>query len=58
MQTQRQTAEAEQAETKAKIAALRESYARLRAICGPQGISRETKAEYADKIAQLQTQLN
>lgn len=47
----------EQTETKQKIAELRQRYARLKAICGPQGISRETIADYTREIQQLQTKL-
>lgn len=50
--------EINKAEIKAKIADLRESYMRLRAVCGAQGINQETKAEYAARIAELQMQLN
>jgi len=46
------------AETKAKIAEMRQRYARLKAICGQQGICRETIAEYTDEIQKLQAQLN
>jgi len=44
-------------EIKVKIADLRQRYTRLRAICGHQGISQETIAEYTKAIQKLQTQL-
>ena len=45
--------EQEQAETREQIRKLRESYARLQAICGPRGISKETTQEYEKKIKTL-----
>jgi hypothetical protein len=48
----------QQAEAKAKIAALREKYAKLRSICGPQAISQQTREEYARAIETLQAQLH
>lgn len=45
-------------EIREQIAELREKYAKLVAICGRQGISKETIFEYADQIRKLQTQLN
>lgn len=45
-----------QADIMARIAELRARYGRLRSICGPQGISRETIAEYMKEIQKLQAQ--
>jgi multidrug resistance efflux pump len=47
----------QQAEIKERIAELRNRYARLKAICGPQAISRETIAEYTKELQTLQAQL-
>lgn len=43
---------------KAKIAELRQRYARLAAICGPMNISRQTIEAYKKEIAALEAQLN
>jgi hypothetical protein len=47
----------ENTEIKEKIAEIRQRYSRLKAICGPQGISRETMADYTKEILKLQAQL-
>jgi hypothetical protein len=42
----------------ARISEIRQRYNRLKAICGPQGISRETIAEYTREIRRLQEQID
>jgi len=44
-------------EIKKRIAEIRQSYSKLKAICGPQGINRETIAAYTREIQELQAQL-
>ena len=41
-----------------KIFELRKRYAKLKAICGPRGVSEETIIEYAKIIKKLQEELN
>jgi len=51
--------EEETAEIEARIAELRRRYARLKNICSfGARVSPETSKQYADEIAELQTQLN
>ncbi len=51
--------EQNQNEARARIAELQKRYERLRAICSHGArISKETIENYANQIAQLQTQLN
>lgn len=45
--------EQETTSLKEEIAALRKSYARLQAICGPRGISKETTQDYEKRIKTL-----
>jgi len=46
-----------QEEIKAKIAQLKNNWARLRNLCGPRGVSRETFERYADEIENLESKL-
>lgn len=43
-------------ETKARIAALRQGYARLKALCGPNGVAKETIETYKKEIQNLEAQ--
>jgi len=45
--------EQETTNIKEEIAALRKSYARLQAICGPRGINKETTQDYEKRIKAL-----
>lgn len=45
-------------EAKAKVAELRKGYAKLKALCGPNGISLETIKSYREAIQRLEAQIN
>lgn len=47
-----------QADIAARIADLRQRYGRLRTICGPQAISRQTIEAYTKELQALEAQLN
>lgn len=46
-----------QEQIKAKIAELRQGYAKLKVLCGPRGVSQETVESYREAIKRLETQL-